>query len=170
MYDHRDILDWLLDQGLDLNSPQSLLRHDLKKGESDDTVAVLNQAALAGRTDIFDYLVSRSADPSRCLALHYAALYQSKDLTEMNAVVDHLIDKYRFDVNGDGTCGGLIKLTDFTDTSDQTGPPLRTAVYHHNIPAIKALLRRGGDAAAVWKTALDREDLEALQLLSLIHI
>lgn len=158
-------MDWLLDQGVELNWPQSLLRHDLKKGEHDDTLAVLNQAAKAGETDVFDYLVSRGADPSKCLALHYAALYQPEDPAKVSTVIDHFVDKYQFDVNSDSTCGGLVKLSSLTDTSDQGGPPLIPAVYHHNIPAVKALLRRGANTEPALVTAIDREDMEALRLL-----
>jgi hypothetical protein len=164
MFEHRDILDWLLDQGIDLNWYQRLLRYDLKKGEDDKTVAVLNQAAAAGRIDIFDYLVSRGADPWRCLALHYAALYQSDNSIMVYAVIDHFIDKYQFDVNGDGTCGGLVTLHDLTDTHE-CDPPLVAAVYHQNIPVIKALLRRGASAGLALGTAMDRENMEALRLL-----
>jgi ankyrin repeat protein len=42
---------------------------------------------------------------------------------------------------------------------------LRPAVHYHNIPAVKALLRRGADPGAHLATAICRRDMEALKLL-----
>lgn len=165
MFEHRDILDWLVDQGVELNWHQDLIRGGLKKGEYDKTVAVLNEAAAAGKPEIFDYLVSRGADPSRSLPLHYVPFYQPEDSTKVAAVIDHFVEKYQYDPNGDGKCGGLIKLTDFTDVDGLAGPPLRPAVYHHNIPAVRALLRHGADPNPNLVTAIDRRDMEALKIL-----
>jgi hypothetical protein len=109
--------------------------------------------------------VPLGANPSKCLALQYTALYQPKDSTKVFAVMNHFVDKYQFDVNNDGTCGGLVKLSNLTEVIDLDGPPLRAAVYHHNMPVMKALLHHGADTGPAVVTAIDREDMEALRLL-----
>ncbi|KAI1448705.1 ankyrin repeat-containing domain protein [Annulohypoxylon stygium] len=163
-FDSREVVDWLLDHGVQLNFPQSELRTDLKKGERDDTLGVLNEAAAQGHMEMFDYLVSRGADPQQCLALHYATLYKPQDPAQVEANTAHLLQRYSYNVNSDDTCGGLVKLSDFTDISWQ-GPPLRWAVYHDNLPAIKALLAHGAEASAALLVAIERDNLDALKLL-----
>ncbi|KAI1211529.1 ankyrin repeat-containing domain protein [Annulohypoxylon truncatum] len=162
--DSREVVDWLLDQGAQLNFPQSELRTDLKKGEQDDTLAVLNEAAAQGNIDMFDYLVSRGADPQKCLALHYATFYKPQDPAQVEFNIAHLLQRYDYDVNGDDTCGGLVKLSDFTYTGRE-GPPLRWAVYHDNLPAVESLLRHGAEPSAALLVAVERDNLEALKLL-----
>ncbi|KAI1089760.1 hypothetical protein F5B19DRAFT_465785 [Rostrohypoxylon terebratum] len=163
-FDSREVVDWLLDHGVQLNFPQSELRTDLKKGERDDTLGVLNEAAAQGNTEMFDYLVSRGANPQQCLALHYATLHKPQDSAQVEASISHLLQRYNYDVNGDDTCGGLVKLSDFTDVSWQ-GPPLRWAVYHDNLPAVKSLLSHGAEASAALLVAIERDNLDALNLL-----
>ncbi|KAI1759342.1 ankyrin repeat-containing domain protein [Hypoxylon sp. FL1150] len=162
--DSKEVVDWLLNHGAHLNFPQSELRTDLKKGERDDTLAVLNEAAAQGNMDMFDYLVSRGAHPSQCLALHYATLYKPQDPAQVKSNIAHLLQKYKYDVNGDDTCGGLVKLSDFTYTGRE-GPPLRWAVYHHNLPAVESLLRHGAEASTALLVAVESDDLDALKLL-----
>ncbi|KAI1084834.1 hypothetical protein F5B20DRAFT_222815 [Whalleya microplaca] len=162
--DSKEVVDWLIDHGAQLKFPQSELRTDLKKGERDDTIAVLNEAAAQGNMEMFDYLVSRGADPSQCLALHYATLYKPQDPTQVELNIAHLLQRYNYDVNGDDACNGLVKLSDFTYTG-RDGPPLRWAVYHHNVPAIESLLRHGAEASAALLVAVESDDLDALKLL-----
>ncbi|KAI1384081.1 uncharacterized protein F4822DRAFT_60338 [Hypoxylon trugodes] len=160
----KEVVSWLLDHGARLEFPQSELRTDLKKGERDDTLAVLNEAAAQGNMDMFDYFVSRGADPSRCLALHYTAFYKPQNPAQVDFNIAHLLQNYKYDVNGDDTCDGLVKLSDFTYTGRE-GPPLRWAIYHHNLPAVESLLRHGADASAALLIAIERDDLNALKLL-----
>ncbi|KAK8026316.1 hypothetical protein PG990_004139 [Apiospora arundinis] len=167
--ENEKIVQWLLDRGVWLDFPQSELRDDLKKGEKDETIALLNQAAAQGNMAMFDHLVSLGADPSRSLALHYAAaLYKPHhdNANATDAVIGHLIQKYHFAVDADDTCGGLVKLSDFTVIPSQEGPPLVRAVFHGNLPAIQSLLRRGAliDEKAI-RTAIECDNLDVLQAL-----
>lgn len=130
----REILDWLLDQGVDVNSYSPY--RSIKKGDRDDTVGVLNEAAALGDTALFDYLVSRGADPKRSIALHEAT--RCKDPVKTAAIIDHLVEKYNFDVDADDSCGGL---RDFF--GDQPQLPLDEATSRHNATAVRALLKHG---------------------------
>jgi hypothetical protein len=57
----------------------------------DKTLGVLNNAATLGDIDLFDYLVSRGADPSKSIALHAAA--RCPDPVKTKAMILHLVDK-----------------------------------------------------------------------------
>jgi hypothetical protein len=92
----------LLDKGADINRP---IERNIPKGDRDDTVKVLNKAAAQGNIEMFDHLVGRGADPSRSITLHTAT--QCEDPVKTVAMITHLIEKYRFDVNADEECGGL---------------------------------------------------------------
>lgn len=140
MLDSREILDWLLAQGVDINGSRAGVWNNLKKGETDDTCGVLNAAAARGDIDTFDYLVSRGAQPSRSIALHTAT--KCKDPSKTIAIITHLIEKYHLDPNADDTCNGLVN-TVTPHLSD--GPPLNWAVVWNNIPAVELLLKHGAD-------------------------
>jgi hypothetical protein len=51
---HRDILDWLLNQGIDINAGGHRMLKEADKEYRDNTVAVLNQAAAYGDIALFE--------------------------------------------------------------------------------------------------------------------
>lgn len=136
--DSRETLDWLLDQGVDINktkfSETDSGRH--LAGPCDYSLKVLNGAAARGDIELFDHLVSRGADPSRSFALHRAS--GCKDPQRSTAMISHLIDKHHMNVDADTDA-----LTDFLDTPPGYGTPLECAIYNKNLPAVQELLERG---------------------------
>lgn len=172
MLGNEEVASWLLDHGARLDFPQSEVRDDLKKGEKDGTLALLNQAAAQGNMAMFDRLVSLGANPSHSLALHYAAASAAAaddkrppGSNAADAVIGHLIQQHGFDVDAEDSCGGLVQLSDFT-VSGQEGPPLVRAVCHGNLPAVRALLRHGADAGQkAVRTAVERDNRAALEAL-----
>jgi len=140
--DNKAIIDLLLDQGVDPNKTvQNDLIRGLKHGEIDENCQVLNAAAERGDVAIFDHLVSRGADPKRSIALHRAVL--CKDYQASVRMINHLVDRYGFDVNAHDEANGLRRniMTCFPDQ----GHPLRVALMSGNVPAIEVLLARGAD-------------------------
>lgn len=132
MVDDRNVLDWFLDQEVDINGNWS---------RSDRTCGVLNEAAVRGDIEMFDYLVSRGAEPSRSLALHKAT--GCKDAVKTTSMIIHLIEKYRFDVNADDRSHPLLDKGFAAHLND--GPPLNWAIAWGNIPAVQFLLKHKAD-------------------------
>lgn len=101
------MLDWLLDQGADLNRPSdpSLPGRQYFQGDNDLTLGVLNNAAASGDTELFDYLISRGDDPARSIALHHAC--RCSDPEKTVAMISHLVEKYHFDVNAHDNITGI---------------------------------------------------------------
>ena len=134
--DHRPSVEWLIDQGVDINQAEETFNASLPKGERDQTVAVLQHAARMGDTQLFDYLVSRGADPTKSLALDSACWIGDP------VMIAHLIKKYNFDVNGDDTCGGLRS---YRNRAEHGVFPLEKAVYYERLGAIEILMENGAD-------------------------
>jgi len=154
-------LDWLLDQGLDINRGGNASRQGARgRVYRDNTVAVLNETAKYGDIELFDYLVARGASPSKSNALHYAAL--CKDQAKVVAMITHLVDTYHLDVDGNEECGGLNELI----KGDSLLYPLDYAVSPlGTIPAAEILLRKGAKIGDAWATAIKYKQAPALKLL-----
>lgn len=133
-------MDWLLDQGLNINLGGNRTLKGRDKLYRDNTVAVLNEAAASGDIDLFDHLVARGAKPPRSNALHHAT--RCKDSNKVVAMISHLIEKYDLDVNADPRCGGLNELVEF-DYSP--GSPLNCAVAASNVAAADTLIKYGAN-------------------------
>lgn len=99
---------------------------------------LLDKVAAKGDIEYFDYLVSRGADPHRSLALHCAS--ECRDPQKTSAVIDHLLDVHKMDIEADNE-----GFRDFILAACDRGTPLNSAVYHHNIPAMRKLLQRGAN-------------------------
>ncbi|KAK9797889.1 putative Ankyrin repeat-containing protein [Seiridium cardinale] len=148
----REIIDFLLDQGADINRTDTwydtngerlppMARTAMGRGALfDKTLTVLNNAAALGDVDLFDYLVSRGAEPGKSIALHTAS--HCLDPAKVKAMIAHLIEKYDFDPNADDNPTGMRLLGMM---SDDTGVPLDFAVRFKNIAAVEALLQHGAD-------------------------
>lgn len=148
----REVLDWLLDQGLDINAGGNRSLKGRDKLYRDNTVAVLNETAAAGDIELFDYLVSRGAKPSQSNALHHAV--GCKDAAKGVAMISHLIDTYHLDVNADDSCGGLNELVQY---SMHSGSPLYCAVTSGNVAAAGVLLKNGARSGKFGGLAEDSE-------------
>lgn len=135
----REILDWLLDQGADINRTD-IQRLDngfnLAIGETDSSLHLLNNVAANGDIDLFDHLVSRGANTSLCTALHSAS--RCKDVEKSKAMVCHLLDKHNMDINRNND-----DLRDFFHDSQDNGSPLCSAIIHKNLDVVHELLDRG---------------------------
>ncbi|KAK9416708.1 putative Ankyrin repeat-containing protein [Seiridium unicorne] len=148
----REIIDFLLDQGADINRTDTeydtngerlppMARTATSHGALfDKTLSVLNNAAALGDVDLFDYLVSRGAEPAKSIALHTAA--HCLDLAKVKAMIAHLIVEYGFDPNADDNPTGMRLLSMM---SDDTGVPLDFAIRFKNLAAVEALLQHGAD-------------------------
>jgi hypothetical protein len=136
--DERQALDWLLDQGVDINLTDTE-RTDTgqRPGQCHDySIKVLNNVAANGDIELFDHLVARGADPQRSMALHCAS--KCHDSLKATAMIDHLLDVHHMDIEADNE-----KLRDFFHAAGDSGTPLNCAVYYHNLPALRRLLERG---------------------------
>lgn len=137
--DDRDTVDWLLDQGVDINRTNTQRLDDdfsLAHGESDFSLHLLNLVAANADIEFFDHLVARGADPNRSLALHCAS--RCEDPERSTAMISHLLDKHGMDVHAD-----TDSLRDFFHDAPDSGTPLCSAIYHRNVPVIKELIKRG---------------------------
>jgi hypothetical protein len=134
----RDALDWLLDQGVDINLTDTE-RTDTgqRPGQCHDySIKVLNNVSANGDIELFDHLVARGADPQRSMALHCASKCHEDGKPE--AMIDHLLDVHHMDIEMDNE-----KLRDFFHAAPDSGTPLNCAVYYQNLPAMRKLLERG---------------------------
>ncbi|KAI1856146.1 hypothetical protein JX265_011861 [Neoarthrinium moseri] len=118
---HREIVDFLLDHGVDINRPdvmRSTGRHSVPLSSDystfDKTLGVLNAAAARDDIKMFDHRVL-----SGC-GLHTAAAYCS-DPVKVKAMIAHLVATYSFDPKAKDNVIGLRSLG--IDPSD-TGVPL----------------------------------------------
>ncbi|KAI0120927.1 hypothetical protein BJ170DRAFT_645622 [Xylariales sp. AK1849] len=143
----RGIIDFLLDQGVDINRPDQGRSSDGRRlppsasGNCfDKTLGVLNNAAALGDIDLFDYLVFRGADVSKCIALHATA--RCPNPLKVKNMVTHLVDKYDFDPNADDNAADLRMLP---MNADDYGRPLDFAIRYQNLAAVQALLQHGAD-------------------------
>ncbi|XXH00073.1 hypothetical protein Hte_006415 [Hypoxylon texense] len=144
VFDSRETIDWLLDQGVDINRPDSSRTtngKELYPGEYDHSLGVLNNAAASGDIETFDYLVSRGANPLRSLALHHAT--RCRDPEKTKAMINHLLNKHHLDINACGDSLGLHEFEFFIHGDD--GAALKCAVAHRNMAAIEELLKNGAD-------------------------
>jgi hypothetical protein len=155
--DRREILDWLLDQGLDINGPGNDTLKGVDKLYRDNTVSVLNEAAAYGDIELFDYLVARGAKPSRSNALHNAS--GSKNSVVM---ITHLIDTYHLDVNAGDECGGLNELVKWNTTP---GSPLNYAIQASNTSAAEVLLKYSAKIGHACEFAIKYQNPPAVKLL-----
>ncbi|TVY32861.1 putative ankyrin repeat protein [Lachnellula subtilissima] len=155
----REILDWLLDHGLDINGPTNDTVQGTDRSYRDNTVEVLNAAAAQGDIDLFDHLVSRGARPHHSNALHNAA--RSKNAV---AMITHLIETYHLDVNASDACNGLNEL----DLVGFKGTPkyaLNYALTACNTPAAEVLLKYGARIGQALSYAISSQKTSAVKLI-----
>lgn len=88
--------------------------------------------------ELFDHLVSRGAEPSKSLALHYTS--KCKVPERAVAMLSHLLDVYEMDIHAD-----TDDLRNFFHDSPDSGTPLCSAVYYKNLAVVEELLKRGAD-------------------------
>lgn len=119
LVDRREILDWLLDQGVDINKPTKRSRGGLNIAQDkfDRTLRA------TGDIKLFDHLVARGADPSRSIALHHSTRCADPKMTK--AMMSHLVKKYHFDINANENSGGERY---FVHGNLELGPPLHCAI------------------------------------------
>ena len=157
----RPTLDFLLDQGVDINRSGPTLSTPVSRaGDIDRTVGVLNEAAKLGDVALFDYLVSRGADPVRSVALHYAC-GSPEDKTR--AMLDHLLttygDTFERDVSASDEKPGLRdRGPKHRPRPRCSGTPWQYALYYRNTVALQCLLDRGAKVVA-GKSRLTRKEM-----------
>jgi len=163
---NRELLDWLLDHGADINRTDTQrldTGFNLAIGEKDFSLHLLNKVAAAGDIDLFDYLVSRGAQPSKSTALHAAC--RCNDPERSVAMIRHLLDVHHMDINSDNE-----DFRHFFHYAHDRGSPLCIAILQHNLPAVREFLQRGADPDLPYGNpasyAIDSNDsLPALDLL-----
>ena len=145
------MLDWLLDQGADINRTDSQRLDsgfNLAPGETDNSLHVLNNIAASGDMDLFDHLVSRGADTSLCTALHAAS--RCPDSQKSIAMVRHLLDNHNMDIERNNK-----DLRRFMHDPHDFGTPLCSAVIHKNLAVVHELLARGARVNAPFYFPID---------------
>ncbi|KAF3770870.1 hypothetical protein M406DRAFT_67231 [Cryphonectria parasitica EP155] len=164
----REILDWLLDYGLDINGPSNNMLYGANNRViRDKTVEVLNRAAAAGDIELFDHLAARGADPGRSNALHNAAGSSRGDAAAA-AMINHLVDRYHLDVNAGDDCHGLNEMVTWQTppgTSPHYTTPLVYAARASNVAAAEALLHRGARVAEALSAAVVKRNAQLVGLL-----
>lgn len=159
----RPTLDFLLDQGADLNRSRPPLRTPASRADDvDHTVGALNEAARLGDPELFDYLVLRGADPARSLALHYAC-GSPEDTTQ--AMLDHLLTRYADAFGGDLSASDEKPgLRDYGPRHRPrpriSGTPWRYAVYYENLVALQYLAARGAKPVPGRVSRAMREEMD----------
>ena len=160
------MIEWLLDQGIDPNLPMIQFHLPYIKdqyGEHDYTNAALNAAAAEGDVEMFDYLVTRGAQPSLAIPLHHVSKCKDHLLTER--MIEHLIEKYSFDVNANDTCGGLRWYGPVGPARRDTGTPLQLAIQRENTTAITSLRKYGSSEHFRPATVDHGQFIAGLQIL-----
>jgi hypothetical protein len=158
----REALDWILDQGADINdSDHRRTDTGFRLAGKDFSVKVLSKVAAAGDIELFDHLVSRGADPHRSYSLH--SVSRCEDPEKSKAMIDHLLDVHHMN----------IEASDY-DLRDimfypAGGTPLHSAVHSNNLATLKHLLIRGANPATAMEHAIGNSiyngNLPALALL-----
>lgn len=151
------MLDWLLDQGVDITRTDihktdegRRLPHDRSgRGSFDYSLKILNKIAEGGDIQLFDHIVSRGADPLRSLALHRAT--KCKDAEKSMAMIDHLLDKHHMDIEAHSKV--LRPTIHFPGDS---GTPLVCAVWYKNLAAVQHLLTRDANPELATVLAIGR--------------
>lgn len=167
-------MDFFLDHGVDINATGEFVNRDngvlgysepyayVPKGHT----VFLNHAALKGDLQMFDHLVSRGADPARSDALHFAAQHENQDLATMTSLMQHLIDKYGFDVDARDDSGGIpVERTYPVNMSYQPAEPVRWAAYHNKPASLQALINLGANPAPAVYDAATKNHIECLHIL-----
>ncbi|GAB7325796.1 hypothetical protein MBLNU13_g09884t2 [Cladosporium sp. NU13] len=153
--DSREILDWILDHGVDINDSDPA-RTDafgrqapLAVGFKDYSVKVLNNVAQLGDVELFAHLVNRGADPRRSLALHAVAM--CRDPEKAKAMIDRLIDVHHMDLEGDNKtltlC--LIYYSEALILRELLDRALGLAVDNKDIEAARICLAHSADVSVV---------------------
>jgi len=151
------VLDWLLDQGVDISRTdihktdggRRLPHNGTGRGSFDYSLKILNKIAERGDIQLFDHIVSRGADPLRSLALHHAS--KCKDTERTTAMIDHLLDKYHMDIEAHSKV-----LRPMIHFPGDYGTPLVCAVWHENFAAVQHLLTRGANPEPAIVLAIGR--------------
>ncbi|QKX57576.1 uncharacterized protein TRUGW13939_04694 [Talaromyces rugulosus] len=150
----KKVLDWLLDQGLNINAPSEEAHYsDSNREGHDNAVGVLNRAATYDDVDILDHLVARGAEPTHSNALHHAAMSFT--------MVAYLIGNYKLDVNADDSRGGLNAQT---LGSGPWGCPLNYPVSNSNLLAVESLLKYGAEVGDSPAIAISKGHAPSLKL------
>jgi hypothetical protein len=139
--DSQESIDWLLDQGVDINRTDHEYKNDSGRyclRSLNFSLALLNKVAKRGDIAYFDHLVARGADPNKSLALHSAC--ECDDQQKAAAMIVHLLDVHHMDIEADNE-----DFRDYFHASPDSGTPLINAVYRQNMPALLALLERGAN-------------------------
>lgn len=136
--DSRTELDWLLDQGVDINGTR--VPKNTQLGEW--SIEILDQTAAAGDIELMKYLVSRGANPSQSLALHSATT--CKDADKTRAMIACLITDHGMDIEAD-----TEDLRDNFSYPEGSGTPLNAAIHQQNLAAVHELLKRGAKPVGI---------------------
>ncbi|EGP90937.1 uncharacterized protein MYCGRDRAFT_102079 [Zymoseptoria tritici IPO323] len=138
----RIVLDWLLDQGVDINRTDCR-RLDcgshLAEDEYDDSLHVLNQVAANGDIILLRYLVARGADLTKSVALH--AVSRCHDLAASLPMLSYLLDEQHLDIDTDNDEFRYLNNNHEKDI----GTPLCLAIYERNLPVALELIARGAN-------------------------
>lgn len=135
----RKTLDWLLDQGVDINRTDTQRLDNgfnLAPGETDRSLHLLNNVAADGNIALFDYLADRGADVTLSTALHSASACKDPELSK--SMVCHLLDKHDMDINSNND-----DFRDFIYQADDRGSPLCSAILNRNLAVVHELLKWG---------------------------
>lgn len=172
--DSQELVDFFLDHGVDINATGEFVNRDngvlrysepyayVPKGHT----VFLNHAALKGDLQMFDHLVSRSADPARSNALHFAARHETQDLATMTSMMQHLIEKHGFDIDERDAVGGIpAERTYPVNTSYRPAEPVRWAACHNKPASLQALINLGANPAPTVYDAATKNRIECLHIL-----
>lgn len=106
--DSQESVDWLLDQGVDINRTRNdatLALTEGKRGygsynlrQRQYSVVVLNYVAARGDTRLFDHLIPRSESPAQPRARYATRLSETEKSV---AMIDHLSETYGMDTHDD---------------------------------------------------------------------
>jgi hypothetical protein len=143
----REALDWILDQGADIND-SDYRRTDtgFRLAGKDYSVKVLSKIAAAGDIELFDHLVSRGADPHRSYSLH--SVSRCQDPEKSKAMIDHLLDVHHMNIEANDY--DLRKIMYYPEG----GTPLYSAAYKDNLTTLAHLLKRGAKPQSATGLAL----------------
>jgi ankyrin repeat protein len=129
----------------------------------------LDKAAAVGDVDLFNWLVSQGADPSRSEALHRAS--KCHDEAKSVAMVSCLIERHNMSMEAKLYAGYDNGL----DRGPERGTPLCCAIFNRNMPVAAELMRLGGnhqDLGSAISTAVGGSRIEYFEpaLLLLLEV
>ncbi|KAF4631490.1 hypothetical protein G7Y89_g6641 [Cudoniella acicularis] len=167
---NKEVLDWLLDQGVDINRGSNNILYEPTGKDSgcrDNTVEVLNKAAEYGDIELFSYLVFCGAKPSQGNALHEVSWCD--DPHRGVAIATYLIKTQHMNINASSASGSLNTIFNRRHNFGSLSPLEAAVLYSDSasaaISVAKLLLENRAVLGRAVRIAIEEKLFQGLRLV-----